>query len=78
MKNIRIVPSKNDGLGTTRVHFHGPTMDMTLCGFTLDGDEYCIESQEETDAAANCEQCWAIVAHCRTIKQRTIGRATAE
>jgi len=69
--NVRMKPITDDG--PVRTHAQRAIgSDHTLCGFTLDGDRTCVEWEAETSDPITCEQCWAIIEFCRSIKQRKI------
>jgi hypothetical protein len=69
--NVRMKPVD----GEPRTHAqraHGA--DFTLCGFTLDADRKVVEWEMDTFGPITCEQCWAIIEFCRTVKQRKLAR----
>ena len=75
MKVIRMTPAKGDALQLTRNHAAMESGgDWTLCGYTLDGDTLVVEKSEEIEGPVTCEQCWAIIEFCRTVKQRKLVR----
>lgn len=68
--NVRMKPVDGDA----RTHSQrADGTDHTLCGFTLDGDRRVVEWERDTPDPITCEQCWAIIEFCRTVKQRKIG-----
>lgn len=73
MQNVRMKPANGDG----PIRTHAQRLDgndFTLCGFTLDGDELCVEWARSTDDPITCEQCWAIVMFCRSVKQKKLAK----
>jgi len=73
MKVMRMWPAEGDS-GEPRNHaFEQGGNDYTLCGYTLDGDELVVKDNKIIEGQITCEQCWAIIEYCRTIKQRKIG-----
>ena len=70
-QNIRMC----DTQGEVRTHAQRPFgNDYTLCGFTLDADRTVVAWEKDTAGPITCEECWAIIAFCRTVKQRTLAK----
>ena len=51
-----------------RVCFTGCIHDYTLCGITLDGDNFTAGDYNATTDKVNCSDCIAIVKYCKTLK----------
>ncbi len=47
----------------------GPINDLTVCGYTLDGDDKTAGGYIVTSEKINCPQCIQIINYCKSIKK---------